>query len=272
MKHLSLSVPIFLFLLFLSFNTCKAVESDRIIDARAYSMGNTSSVLPGFTNPSSYGFLPSRSLSLGYVSRYGIKELSSFACTVNYPNQYLNGAMYISRYGFDAYNETIVGFNFYKKLSQLISLGMRINYLGVHYSDKESDAGILMGDVGVLMCPADNLNLSFLVINPLRTEIKIGEENTQLANVLTMGISYQPKEMFLLTAEIEKDFALPTIYKFGMEYTPVKELSVRTGMWTKPFTPSFGVGLNLHPFIFNLAFTNHPVLGFQSCCALQFNF
>jgi hypothetical protein len=271
MKCITLSALLFT-IIFVPFNTCKAFDSDRFINARAYSMGNTSSVLPGFTNPASYGFLPSRFLSLEYMNRYGIKELSSFAATVNYPNPYLNSGMYVSRYGFDAYNETLFSLNFYKTLSKVISLGVRMNYMGIHYSEKEPDAGTLTGDVGVLMHPSDYLNLSLLITNPLRTEIQMGEESAQLPNVLKMGISFQPEEMFLLTAEVEKDFALPVIYKFGMEYSPIKELSLRVGMWRKPFTPSFGMGLNLNPFIVNLAFSSHPVLGFNSCCALQFNF
>lgn len=271
MKYISLSALI-LIVICAPFNTCKALDSDRFINARAYSMGNTSSVLPGFTNPASYGFLSSRILCLEYINRYGIKELSSFAGMINYPNQYLNGGIYVSRYGFDGYNETLASINFYKKLSQIISLGMRMNYLGIHYSDKESDAGAVTGDVGILMHPTENLNLSFLVINPLRTEMKMGENSVQLPNLLTMGISYQPEQTCLLTAEVEKDFALPVIYKLGVEYTPVKEFCVRAGMWTKPFTPSFGIGLNFNPFIVNLAFSSHPTLGFNSCCALQFNF
>ncbi|MBP1594313.1 MAG: hypothetical protein H6Q12_1331 [Bacteroidetes bacterium] len=257
MKYISLSALI-LFTIFTPFNTCKALDSDRFINTRAYSMGNTSSVLPGFTNPASYGFLSSRSLSLEYINRYGIKELSSFAGIVNYPNHYLNTGLYISKYGFDAYNETMVGLNFYKQLSRLISLGIRMNYSGIHYSDDEPDVAAFTGDIGILVRPAD--------------ELKMGEEIAQLPNILTMGVSFQPEDMFLLTAEIEKDFALPAIYKFGIEYEPIKELSVRAGMWTKPFTPSFGVGLNLNSFNVNLAFSKHPVLGFNSCCGLQFNF
>lgn len=258
--------------IFIYLITCKAVESGKFIDSHAYSMGNTSSVLPGFTNPASSGFILNKSFSLEYLNRFGIKELSSFGCILNYPNKYLNTGLYVSRYGFSDYNETSFSANFYKALSKTVSLGIRMNYLGIHYSDKEQDATSLTGDVGLLVRTSDYLNLSFLVINPLRTEIKMGEESAQLSNVLTMGISFQPEDMFLLTGEIEKDFAQPVIYKFGMEYVPVKELSLRAGMWTKPFSPSFGFGLNLNPFTVNMAFNNHPVLGFNSCCGLQFNF
>jgi hypothetical protein len=200
------------------------------------------------------------------LTRLGVSTL------VLVDNHYLNTGLYISKYGFDAYNETMVGLNFYKQLSKLICLGVRMNYSGIHYSDDEPDVAAFTGDIGVLIRPADILNISLLIVNPLRTELKMGEEIAQLPNILTMGVSFQPEELFLLTAEIEKDFALPAIYKFGIEYEPIKELSVRAGMWTKPFTPSFGVGLNLQPFTLNMAFSKHPVLGFNSCCGLQFNF
>lgn len=269
MKHLILIV--FLQLL-APLSICQAFESDHYVNARSYSMGKTASLLPGFNNPAASAFFSSRHLSFEYLNRYGIKELSTFAVTVNYPNNYLNTGLYLSRYGFNAYNETLVGLNFYKRLSPLISLGGRVNYLGIHYSDQEPAVAAVTGDVGLLLHPAEKLNVSFLVINPLRTEIKMEDESAELPNVLTMGISYQPEKRFLLTAEMEKDFSFPVIYKLGMEYSPIKQFSVRTGMWTKPFTPSFGVGLNLIPFHIDLAFSSHPVLGFNSCCALQFNF
>ncbi|BEG99973.1 hypothetical protein [Bacteroides sedimenti] len=269
MKNLLLGV--FILLLF-PFTFCYALETDRYINARAYSMGKTASVISGFLNPATSGYFSSRYFSMEYLNRYGVKELSSFAVMLNYPNNYLNSGVYFSRYGFDAYNEQLASINFYKKLSPLISLGGRVNYLGVHYSDQEQDAVAVTGDMGILLHPVENLHFSLLVMNPLRSEIKMEDETRELANVFLLGLSYQPESRFLLTTEIEKDFNRSVIYKLGMEYTPIKQLSFRTGMWTKPFTPSFGVGIKLSPVNIDLAFSNHPVLGFNSCCALQFNF
>lgn len=271
MKCLFISILSFI-LLFAKLNTCKALDVDRLANARAYSMGNTSSVLPGFYNPASSAFAPSRYLALEYINKFGLKELSSFAGIVNYPNDYLNSALYVSKYGFDAYHETVVGLNVYKKLSKRIALGARMNYMSVYYSDKEDNATVLTGDVGVLISMTEAVNISFMLANPFRTELKMNDDKFPLPNKLLMGISYQLDKTFLLTSEIEQDFALPAIYKVGLEFTPIKELSIRSGMWTKPFTPSFGVGVQLHPFSINLAFSHHPVLGFQSCCGLQFNF
>lgn len=271
MKCLFISILSFI-LIFAPLNTCKALDVDHLISARAYAMGNTASVLPGFYNPASSSILPTRYLALEYINKYGLKELSSFAGIINYPNVYLNSSLYISKYGFDAYHEILISLNVYKRLSKKLSLGLRANNINVYYSEKESNANVLTADLGVLISMTDAVNISFMVTNPLRTEIKMCDEKYPLSNKMLIGISYQPDRHFLLTSEIEKDFALPTVYKVGAEYAPIEQLSLRLGMLTKPFTPSFGLGLVLQKFNANLAFSRHPILGFNSCCGLQFKF
>lgn len=271
MKCFIISILYFtIFFCFLS--TCRALDVYQFVDSRAYSMGNTLSVLPGFTNPASYGLSPSRCAAIQYVNRYGVKELSTYAGTINLPNKYLDAGLYVSRFGFDAYHETMVGLNVYKKLSRLISLGIRVNYLNLHYSDKESNKSGITGDLGIFINPLDNFNVSVLAFNPLRTDIKIGEEKIEIPVILSVGVSYEIARTFLLTGEIEKDFRYPVVCKFGMEYNPVKQLSVRAGMFGKPFTPSFGVGVHVSQFTVDISFSKHPVLGFRSCCGLQFMF
>lgn len=268
-----LSVCIF-FLLFMMLNpvVCRALDVYQLTDSRAYSMGNTTTVLPGFGNPAGYGFEPSRHLSLHYANRYGVKELSLFSGVVNYSNPYLDVGLSVSRFGFDAYNETLLSANFYKKLASYLSVGIRVNYLNLHYSMREESKSLFTADIGALLKPIERLTLSVVAVNPANTKLRVGEEQTEIPVVLLVGAAYQVSSDFLLTGEVEKDFIYPAIYKVGMEYVPTKELSIRAGLFGKPFTPSFGVGLHLYSFTLDLAFSHHPVLGFRSCCGLQFNF
>lgn len=253
-------------------STCKALDVYQFIDTKAYSMGNTFSVLPGFANPASHGFVDARYVTLQYANRFGVKELSTYAGSVNVPNKYLNAGLYISRFGFDAYHETSISLNLYRKLSDFISLGVRINYLNLRYSDKEPSKSMVSADIGVLVQPIEHLRLSVLAINPLRTDIKIGGEKSEIPVILLVGASYEVGESFLLTAEVEKDFKYPFVCKFGMEYSPIQQLSIRAGIYGKPFTPTFGVGINIRPFVVDIAFSRHPVLGFSSYCGLRFDF
>ncbi|MEG2150837.1 MAG: hypothetical protein RRY36_06420 [Bacteroidaceae bacterium] len=252
--------------------TCKALDVYQFVDARSYSMGNTVSILPGFANPSSYAFSSTRCASLQYLNRYGLKELSTYAGGVNVPNKYLDAGLYIARFGFSAYNETLLSLNCYKRLSDYISLGIRISYFSLHYTAKESNAGAVTGDIGITIRPMEHFLMSVVAANPLQTKVNLGERRENLPVVLSVGMSYELAESFLLTAEVEKDFEFPVVYKFGMEYNPIKQLSIRAGLSGKPFVPAFGVGVHLGQFTVDIAFNRHSVLGFRSCCGLQFNF
>lgn len=255
------------------FNTCKALDVYHFIDTRAYSMGNCLSVLPGFANPAGYVFASdNRKVSLQYVNRYGIKELSTYAGTFNFPNKYLNIGVYMSRYGFKAYHETLSSFNMYRKLSSYIGLGIRVNYMNLHYSDRESNKSLLTADIGLLVQPLEHFILSVLAINPFCIDLKVNGRKIEVPIILSVGASYQLSDSFLVVAEVEKDFVYPVLVKLGMEYNPVKQLNIRVGMYGKPFTPTFGVGVKLSSFSFDLAFNKHPVLGFCSCCGLSFNY
>lgn len=252
--------------------TCKALDVCNFVDVRAYSMGNTLSVLPGFSNPASCGFKVSRYFSLQYINRYGVKELSTWAGTINYPNRYLNTGLNVSRFGMKAFHETSVSVNAYRKLSTFISLGIRVNYFNLHYSDKHPNKSSITADIGVLVLPWEHLYFSVLAINPFFISNRVGEMKGKSPSVLSVGLSYELSESFLLTGEVEKNFMFPVACKLGLEYNPVKELSIRAGMFTNPFTPSFGVGVHLLPFTVDFSFSKHSVLGFYSCCALQFSF
>lgn len=270
MKCLVLSI--LYFALFCFSITCKALDVYRFIDSRAYSMGNTVSVLPGFGNPASRGFSVLSNASVQYMNRYGMKELTTYAGSVDYLNNYLNVGLQLSRFGYREYNELLISSNLYKKLNQYISVGVRLNYLCWHYSEEAHNKSVITGDIGLLVRPIEHLNVSVLAVNPLQTETKIGEEKEKLPVILSVGISYEIEKYLLLTAEVEKDFSYEPLYKCGLEYTPVKYLSVRAGMWAKPFTPTFGLGVHLLPFTVDLAVSKHSYLGYNSCCALQFNF
>lgn len=151
-------------------------------------------------------------------------------------------------------------------------MGLRLNYLNWHYSEKSGNKSAVTGDIGVLVRPLEDLTISVLAVNPLRTDIKIGGEREELPVALSVGLSYRIEKQLLITTEVEKYFSYDALYKCGLEYTPVRYVSVRAGMWAKPFTPTFGLGIHLNPFTVDLAFGKHPYLGYNYCCALLFDF
>lgn len=272
MRHFWKDITFFIGLFICTNIPCKALDVYQFVNSRAGAMGDCVSVLPGFANPSGCAFDETRFVSLHYLNRYGIKELSTYAGSFNFPNKYLNVGAYVSRYGFKAYNETLASVNLYRKLSSFLALGVRVNYLNIHYSATDPNKSLFTADIGVIARPVDKLTLSVLAINPFVVKLKSDSRKMEMPVALSLGASYEVLPVLLMCAEVEKDFSCPVVCKVGMEYVPVSQLSLRAGMYGKPFTPSFGVGLNLSFFTLDLAFSRHPVLGFRSSCDVAFSF
>lgn len=255
-------------------SNCKALDVYHFIDSEACAMGGCLSALPGFANPAGYVFddASGRVVSLQYANRYGVKELSTYAGMFNFPNKYLNAGIYVSRYGFRSYNETLASINAYRSLSSWMGLGVRVSYLHLHHSESASDRSLVTADIGIRLKPTERLVLSVLAVNPFCIEMKADGQKMEVPVILSVGGNYLFSDTFSTVVEVEKDFAYPVVCRCGMEYVPIEELSIRAGMYGKPFTPTFGLGLKLASFSIDLAFDRHPVLGFRSFCGLSFNY
>lgn len=246
------------------------------MNARSRATGHVVSVIPGVGNPSFSSFESSSRIELNYTDRFNLKELSVFSAEFHYPNPWLNGALYVSRYGFDAYNETRVSVSFSRLLTEKWGLGIRINYDRLHYSETYSDKNILTADVGILIEPLEKtMKIGFVVCNPLQTTLKLGEgkEEETIPVLFLLGASYYFQESrFLIAAEVGKEENTPFHYKLGLEYQPFTLLYLRGGIRSSPFLPGFGIGLHLGSFDVNAGFSHRSGLGLESSCGICFSF
>lgn len=270
--HLKLLRCFFVYLLFHIPLNNNAIDIYRYITAKAAALGECYSIADGLSNPALYAFETQRKIHLNYCNRYGIKELATFSATFNYPNRYLDAAFIACRYGFDAYNETLLGINVYKALNTKIALGIRINYLLINYADWKNPLGVFTSDVGLLTHPVDKLYLSLLAINPLRTSLAIHQETMSLPSIFLVGMKYNFSKALYGVAELEKDIRYDILLKLGLAYQAFEQISFYIGGYTQPFTPTFGVGWNYKHWNANIGFKRHPVLGIQYLCGLNFDF
>ena len=185
-----------------------AVDGYQFIDARTQSLGGCGSVIPGFSNPSLYVFFSSEGwiASLQYRNKYVMNEFSTYAGMFNFPNRYLNAGVYVSRYGFNAYHETMASLHIYRRLSKYISLGVRADYLNLHYSQSESNKSAVTADLFFSAQPAENLFISVLALNPIGVDVKVGADKMEVPIVLAVGTRYLYQKKFGVQVELEKDF------------------------------------------------------------------
>jgi len=247
------------------------IDINPSVSTHAYAMGNTITVVPGLANPAYFGFSRYAYASIQYVNRYGVKELSTFSAQLNLPNNYLDTAVLLSRFGCSEYNETVLGANFYKQVSAHLSIGIQTN---LYYLQQTAQTAklVVVGNVGLLARPFDSLDLSLLLVNPLRSVVHYGATKVRLPALLLVGMAYHWQDKAQITFELEKDVLFPLVVKTGLEYQPISTFSIRLGMFGKPFTPTFGFGVWCKNFLLDFGCSKHPVLGFRSSCGLTYRF
>ena len=103
--------------------------------ARSMSLANASVALNDVwayhNNPGALGGLKQTSFGVAYEDRFGLKELQSQSLVVAHPIKKGVFSLGAQFYGYSAYRTTRVGLGYSLQLSDKISAGVQINYLGL---------------------------------------------------------------------------------------------------------------------------------------------
>jgi hypothetical protein len=86
-----------------------------------------------------------------------------------------------------------------------------------------------------------------------------------------IGGHYQFPKMVLLTVETEKNSENPFIVKSGLEFSPVKNLSLRFGVSGKPVNYTAGIGFQTGKITTDIGFSYHGNLGLTPSVSIQIN-
>ena len=89
--------------------------------------------------------------------------------------------------------------------------------------------------------------------------------------VFSIGGHYQFSKMVLLVVETEKNFGNPLLFKSGLEFSPVENLSLRFGVSGKPVTYTAGIGFQTGKIATDIGFGYHGNLGLTPSVSIQFN-
>ena len=263
-KYLSL---FFIFCCF--FENISAFDGLSFSDVRSKAFGDADVAFEGFANPAGLSFLNQGVLSVSYENRFGLKELSETTLTGMYPNKMLNVGICFTRFGYEYYNENLVGLNVCRKLSSNISLGIRFDYYGIYIADSDGTISSFTADAGVQWKPHRQLLLGFSIDNPVFASFDTGRK---IPTVFKAGLQYFIVSNFMLTCELNETLHARLTYKIGAEYSPMENLFFRLGMSGKPFMPTFGLGYSLKNTGFDLFVRNHARLGMISGIELSYRF
>lgn len=164
----------------------------------------------------------------------------------------------------NTYGEQRFNLQYGRRFGKLILAGASVEALRVSAQEYGSATAFSFG-LSALANPLPGLWLGARVQNPLQMELA----GQPMPTVMRIGAAWQASKTLVVLAESEKDTDRPLQIKAGIEYHPVRLLTLRIGIRTKPARLGFGAGLRLAK---NLAVDTgvewHPVLGLTPAAML----
>lgn len=243
------------------------------ISARSAGMANAGVMLTDFSsvfnNQAGLAFL--ESLSVGFHHRSGfVKEMDRQALAMVIPTSTGTFASSFSSYGYAHYHETKAGLAFGKFLAKNMAAGVQIDYFNTRITGIYGKADLLTFEAGLIFKIADRLHIGSHVFNPVR--VGIGEVEEKIPTVFRLGVSYRFTENVLVCIESEKDLESDVVPRLGLEYQPLSQFFIRTGMSVNPVMNFFGMGYSWKAFHADVAFSYHQILGYLPDFSLRYEF
>jgi len=224
-----------------------------------------------FHNQAGLAYLKNFSAGAFNETSFLMSELSTRGVAVALPVNDLGVfAVSLSYYGFNLYNEKKIGLAYAKSFGEKISAAIQVDYLGTSISEGYGSNSAFTVEAGFRAEIFPKLFLGAHVFNPVRAKLA-DYDKEKIPTVLKGGLSYLFSEKVTVSIESEKDMDADNIFKAGAEYHIVKILYVRGGISTNPTKTSFGFGIDLDAFKFDIAASYHQQLGYTPNVSLMYS-
>lgn len=224
-----------------------------------------------FNNPSAGANTLGLRLGAALDYRFGMKQLATNSFGVSYGKDKLGAfGLSFSQFGFSLYNEQMVTLSYARVLSDKLSGGVQFHYMRINLGDAYyGNKGAMAASINMFYKTSDKFSMGFNIFNLTNTSLA-EYNNERIPTIVRVGASWQPNAKVAVNMETEKNLDQPNQLKLGVEYRPLKQLSVRAGVKGKPATFSFGVGYALTKWRIDFAAGYHPVLGYSPVVGLSY--
>ncbi|MDW8288067.1 MAG: hypothetical protein RMJ89_08340 [Flammeovirgaceae bacterium] len=232
------------------------------VGAEAVGMGGAvvamESPYASFNNIANVAQLKEISLVAAYENKFSIGIFNTVAAACNLPLKNSGViALTTQRFGNEAYSEQSLSLGYAYHLGG-VNLGLKANYL--QYAAEGLGTRSTVGlDFGVRTQLAKTIFLAahFFNVNQARL---LAFQNERVPSVLKIGFSYTPTDKLMVNIEGEKDLAFEPLYRAGIAYKIVPQLTGRVGISTLPQTSYFGIGFHSKRLQLDYAIHTHPSL------------
>jgi hypothetical protein len=233
---------------------------------RSQSLGNASNTLEDVWafhhNPAALTGIKKLEVGVSYENRFLLKELQSQGVAFAIPLKKGVISAGGQRFGYRNFLSYKAGVGYSMKLSELLSAGVQMNYLGVRLADNYGSKNTVTAEVGLLAKITDKWKLAFSVFNLGRNKLADYQED-RFSTVMRLGSSYKISPKVLILAEAEKHVDYAMRGKFGIEYQLMNSFFLRGGFATAPIEGSFGFGYQFKKVKLDMGSAYHQILGWS---------
>ena len=212
-----------------------------------------------FNNPAGLSQLNWREVGVYYSpAPFGLSELANGYVAYIEPFSFGSVALGGMTYGFDLYRESKIVLGYSYNYNDLFFAGVAFNYHSFSIQNYGS-AGVFYINLGGLAYLTDKLRWGFSVSNI--NKATVAAEDDQIPMVFATGFSYDVIDNLNLNLALEKDIRFKPSVQFGVEYSIIKYLTLRTGFQNEPARYSAGIGINYSIINLDYALFTHQDLG-----------
>lgn len=267
-----------LFAILLSTNLTFASHDPTARGARSLALGGSSVAINDFwsvfNNSACNAFTRKITVGAYFENRYLLKELSYRGLGVIIPTTEKDAfGLNVQQFGYSQYMESKVGLSYSKKFSESFAAGLQFDYLNTKVGEGIGSKNLFTFEIGLYSKLNKQLSLGFTAFNPARTKFSdYNDYNEYVPIVLKLGARYDFSDNLFVISEIEKDILNDPILRLGIDYKLSEMFFVRGGISTGVVAYSFGMGMHVKNFSFDIATSVHQVLGASPQVSLQYTF
>ncbi len=253
-----------------------AISPFYLTGARSAGMGYLSLAIRdpanAFHNQALLAHLNGKYAGIHFENSFAIKELSTKSASFSMRTTSLGIGGFYSHFGYELYSESQVGFAIARKINDIFSLGIQLDYFRTSIAEGYGSAGTATGEIGLFAEPVEGLCFGAHLFNPASFNFgDIKSSEYELPLIFRFGMAYDHQNTFILSAEVEKTTDYEANLKFGAEYALTNTIMLRTGLTTKPVTNTFGIGLQFEKFRFDFAFSRHIILHYTTHLSIVYS-
>lgn len=206
-------------------------------------LGNTSATLSNygsvFSNVAGLAEIKEVNIAASYKVIPNALWQNTMSASSAVPIKFGTVGLGFTRLGDDIFNQQVISIGFANRFG-IASIGIKANYL--QYSiEGFNNKSVPFFDFGGIVELTPQLFIGAYIINLTQSKLSTFQ-NERFPTIIDAGLSFRPTEKLMINVEVEQDIDFSPTFKAGIGYSPIKNLSLRTGINTSPNRQYFGLG------------------------------